>query len=49
MPENYTKKDSSITLSAAVTVKVKKIADAYHTATTKKITITSTRKGTQLI
>ena len=40
MSENYTKKDSSITLSAAVTVKVKKIADAYHTATTKKITIT---------
>ncbi len=40
MAENYTLK-SGVTLTAAVKAKVKKIADAYHAATKKKITVTS--------
>ena len=40
MPENYELK-AGVNLSSTVKIKVKKIADAYHGATQKKITITS--------
>ncbi len=40
MPENY-KVESGVTVTATVKANVKKIADAYHTATKKTITVTS--------
>ena len=40
MPENY-KVETGVTLTATVKTKVKKIADAYNTATKKQITVTS--------
>lgn len=40
MAEHYTL-SSGVTLSATIKPKVKKVADAYHTATSESITVTS--------